>query len=390
MTQRSAFQIQILEKLGAPLVSAVGHVSAQTAGDEQGSQQDAGRVAELLNKAVSISIGLANTMDVRGADSEADATRLALAAIAGALISEQYRQTKKVPGDNDTKRLTNALEAVLTFSDSFVPSDENTIRLENIEPGSVVLDENQANIQYVSTLSPVVNIVALYAFGRPESKLAQDISGRLIKKTKQISHEILAGLTEQQVKSAELSILSAFVQLYVECHRAEMDKILNLDDQARAKAAEAGGGMLSMDPVWESFEFRASMVDALARQICPPAAGGESQVSQAPVVSAQEMPPAPVTEHPVQQAPLAQEEPAMPPVQEEVSQPPPAMPAEPPVDQAVPPSPVTQAQEPPSHVPAAAPAEQGEVQEEKGFNPMGFFKPKETDEQTETNSGEGA
>lgn len=302
MTQRSDFQIQILEKLGAPLMAAAGGVSARQKPDGGADfLQEAERVAELLNKSVQVSIGLAASMDIKAADSQSDAVRLALAALAAPLIAEQYRLSGRVPGDNEIKRMIKALEAVLTFSDNFAPAAENTARLEAMSPGSAA-DETQIAIQYVGALVPVVNAIAAFPFGRQESQLAQDVTARLVKKAAAVRESLSGGGgSEKESKLAELGILKALAVLYVECHREETARLLAMDEQARAASAEKAGGMLPMDSVWSAFDTRAGMVEVIGKNVFP----GASVTSKAPPVAASA--PIPEVEKPL--PPIATESP---------------------------------------------------------------------------------
>lgn len=283
MTQRSAFQAQILEKIGAPLLVAVAEGQARQSKDSGDQKQEAARLAELLNKTVQVSIGLAGSMALK--DSDGDAVRLALAALASPLIAGQYRLTGKVPGDAEIRKLVKALEAVLTFSDNFAPAAENTVRLDNLSPGMPFVDESQVHIQYVGALVPVVNAIAAFSFGRAENKLAQEIAGRLVQKSKNMGEALQPGEAEPAArKRAELQLLRALAALYVECHEREMNRLLALDDQARMRAAEGAGGVLPLEPVWEAFERRAAMAEIIGRSAAPGGAitGENSGAGKAP------------------------------------------------------------------------------------------------------------
>jgi len=344
MSQRSAFQVQILEKLGAPLMGAVAEVAARQRKDGEDTQkQEAERLAELLAKTVQVSVGLAGSMDLKDTDGQADSARLALAALAGPLVAGQYRLTAKVPGDAEIKRMVKALEAVLTFSDNFAPAADVTARLENLAPAN---DENQAHIQYVHSLAPVVNVVAAFSFGRPEIKLIQEVADRLVKKAQDVGRNLAGGNID---KRAELRLLGALAGLYVECHRDEMNRLMAMDAAARAKVES--GGMLPMDPVWAAFELRAGMVEILGRAAF---ASGAASGSAAPKPAAAA---APVTPPPAPPAP------------------PPAPPAPPPAAADIPPAAPLPVAPPPAAPPAQdAPADSG------NYNPMGFFKGKKTGE----------
>lgn len=347
MTERSAFQVQILAKLGAPLMAAVGEVAArENKAGSDAQKQEAEQVAVLLNKAVQVSVSLAGSMDIKDTGAPDDSVRLALAALVGPLIAGQYKATGKVPGDNDIKRMITALEAVLTFSDNFAPAAENTTRLENMDPGFA--DENQIHIQYVGALVPVVNAIAAFPFGRPESKLVQEVTDRLVKKAESVSKGFVNGAAPPAIKHAELSILKALGLLYAECHQKETGKLMAMDEAARTKLAEDGGGTLSMDPVWQAFETRAGMIEVIGRSAVPEAAS--SPVAAMP-------PPAP--------EPQADEKPA--------EEPAPTAPPQPPAPE-VPSVPDAAAPETPAAAPSSPATEQGDG-EDGNYNPMGFFTP---------------
>lgn len=332
MTQRPAFQVQILEKLGAPLMTAVSEVAARQENAGEASQkQQAERVAELLTRAVQVSVGLAGSMELKDSGAQSDDIRLALAAMAGPLVAGQYSLSGKIPGENDIKRMIKALEAVLTFSDNFVPDGALTQRLETMEAGTMPVDENQIGIQYIGALIPVINIIAAFPFGRPENKLVQEVTDRLVARSESIGKTLMGDVAPPVLKHAALGILKALAQIYVACHRHEMERLMAMDEQARNKAAEAAGGVLSMDPVWQAFDVRAGMVEILARGASlggtQAAGGGVKPVA----VDPQPLP------APVQEAPPVVESPP-------VSPAPPA--------------------EPPPQTP-----------DDGNYNPMGFFKP---------------
>ncbi len=335
MSQRSDFQVQILEKLGAPLLIAAADVVARQKKDGQNiEKQEAERVAELLNKAVQASVNLAGSMDLKDSGAQADSVRLALAAVTGQLVAGQYKLTGKMPNDKDIGRLVKALEAVLTFSDNFVPATDNTVRLENIEPGAILSDENQINIQLVNALVPVVNIIASFPFGHPENKLVQEVASKLIAQAATIQKSLLSNADGIRAKQAELNILKALAALYVECHQEEINKLMAMDEQARAKAMEVTGGVLPMDPVWQAFEIRAGMIEVIGKSI---AQKGET------VVTAGTVTPTPPPQQ--EQQPAPQEEPL-------------------------------------------PPAKTEPEENEGAFNPMGFFKPGAKPTSEDNNEGE--
>jgi hypothetical protein len=279
MTERSLLQIQILEKLGVPLITAAG--GGMTA---EGPQM-AERLAALLSRAVQSALALAKAMDIPDNDPQADSVKLGLAALSSSLIAGHYRQTGKVPDDNDIKRLAGAMETILSYSDSFLPVAG---RLRALEPNAYPADEHQIALQTINALAPVVNAVAAFPFGRPEKMLAQEVAGRLAARAVSLRQALMpAGADEGLNKIAELGILRGLSALYAACHEDGKARIMAMDEAGRAAAVQQNGGVLPMDPVWQAFESRAGMLEMLGLNVMP-AGGGDAR---APSGTSLESPP---------------------------------------------------------------------------------------------------
>src|SRR4051812_11289662 len=116
MDPRSKFLLQILHKLGTPLMRAVN--AHPDSGDVSG-QKDAQTIAALLSETVKISISLSQAMNLKPEDGDADAIRVALAALAGNLVADSYAQQGRIPGEAEARRISSGLQSVLSFSDNF-------------------------------------------------------------------------------------------------------------------------------------------------------------------------------------------------------------------------------------------------------------------------------
>lgn len=268
MDQRSAYLFQVLEKIGAPLLAAA---NAKAAGD---TRAEATIVAELLARAVQSGVDLAGVMDIRESGAAGEAIRLALAGLSSSLIAGHFRNTGQVPGEADVKRLVTALSAALTFADNFSPAAGNTERLQALEAGVPPKDETQVMIQCLQALTPVVVVIAAYPFGRPEQKMVQDVTERLVRQAGLLAARLLPGANISDLKGVELVILRAMVPLYCEAHKAETRRLMALDDNARNQAAQANGGVLPLDPVWQEFDRQIAMLDVLGQTLL---SGRESQ-----------------------------------------------------------------------------------------------------------------
>ena len=327
MDQRAQYLIQILEKIGSPLMTAITQVSSR--GPDDG--QDAQKMATLLAKTVQASIEMGNATDLARAGVQDDSVRVALAALAGPLVAEQFKSGGKIPGDAELKRIVTALQAVMTFSENFAPSKQNTARMENISADGARVDAHQIDVQYIQAFVPVVNVIGSFSFGQSEQKLIMDIAGRLVTKAAELREALAQNLSDDDQKLTELAILRALAPLYAACHTAETERLTKVrtEDQAH----------LSMDQLWKSFDIRVSMLETLIQNLLPKRAGSAATTSKAP---------APVTAAP----------PTAPPVQQHAA-PPPSPPA------------------PPPQVFASPPAQQQAAPPAAAGNPMSMFaKPK--------------
>lgn len=284
MSQRAALQVKILEKLGAPLVAAVACVAARGDNDPADVKQDAVKTAELLGKAVQVSTRLVSSIGLKGVDEETEAARAAVTALSGRIVADYYRQTGKIPGDNEIARLVQALEATLTFSDNFIASPVFVGRIDQIDTGMVFTDENQLMIQFVNILSPVVNVIAGFSFGKPENALVQEVTDRLTTQAESIAQSCCDDGQDHSL--IKLSVLKALSDLYVECHHDGVEKL-------KAMGAQGSAMPQPMKAVWECFDNRVAMLDFLTKHIMPSSAGGGSVPVQSPAaVSPASAPPA--------------------------------------------------------------------------------------------------
>lgn len=379
MDQHAQYLIQILEKIGSPLMASIIDVAGRSPGASQESdQEDARKMAELLGKSIQMSISLGQAMDMNTIQAGGEALRVALAGLSGPLIAGQFKHHGRIPEESDLKRLTTALQAVLTFSENFAPDVETISRLEDIRAKGQPVDAQQSHIQYIYAFLPVVSAVGAFSFGQPEQKLIIDVANQLVKRAVELREILLSTLAEEDQKRAELGLLSALGQVYSACHMAEMTRVMALSEGDQA-------GSLSLDPVWKSFDLRVAMLETLARNIVPGGAGkaggsGAPQPERVDIVSetAAEIP---------QSAPQAVESPH--PIPEEQLAPPPAAPVSPPSGspmamfakpkdggETIPPTAAPSSAQPP---PSAPPETQdvGPGSEERAGGPMSFFKKKD-------------
>ena len=328
MDQRASYLLQILETIGAPLMEAIVDAAPAQSSD---AQADAQAMAGLLGKTVEASIELGNIMDINPAEAQDDTLRVALAGLAGPLIAGQYARRGAVPESADIKKITGALQAVLTFSDNFTPTPETVERLKNLDAQGQSVDAYQTNIQYMQAFIPVTEAIAAFPFGQAETKLIMDVSDKIVKKSVELRETMMPNIGDEAAqKRVELGLVKGMASLYAACHRAETQKAMQ---QPQGDAPQA----LSIDPVWDAFNTRLAMLEALAAKMAPGDAPPAAMPSTPPATPA-----TPVTTQTAEAPP-----PSIPATETPPAQPPPATPATPP--------------------PAAPPA---------GANPMAMFAKK--------------
>lgn len=361
MSSRAEYLIQILEKLGSPLMAAIIGQPAQTKSADDAALVDAQKIASLLAKSVQAGIDMGNAADMGRAGLQDDSLRVALTALAAPLVAEQFRRSGRVPGDADIKRIVTALQAVMSFSENFTPSPENIERLKTLAAEGRAPDGHQVDIQYIHAFVPVINALGAFSFGQAEQKLIVDVASRLTARASEMGNSLLGAVPEPERKLCELVLLRALAPLYAASHQAETARLTALSDEQRM--AQASGGSSSLDAVWRGFETRAQMLEMLAKSLLPGsvAAAGKAGDSKAPAAPAVLQSPAPAQPAPVQSTPV-QPPPAQSPAHTGNPMAMFAKPkdaAEPPVPPMAPP-PVA----PPSSPPSSPP----------GGNPMSFFK----------------
>lgn len=255
---RSSFLVQLMDKLGGPLVCALlsqgGGVSSS--GEDT---RDAQTIASLLMETVKVSISLSQAMNLRPDDGNPDAIRLGLACVGASLIGEVYKEEGRIPAEGDQRRIVKALESVLAFSGNFAPSPEHGARLSSLSTlsgGMPFFDEAQSNVFVLHALAPVVSAVVDFSFGQQESLLVQDIAARLGQKVKDLHHAMAPNAREEDSKTARMVLLQLVGRLYAAAHRAETDRLRALEDRDSETA--------SIENVWGAFEKQIAVLDVLA------------------------------------------------------------------------------------------------------------------------------
>ena len=290
MDSRTQFILQLLQKLGAPLMGAVNAHS-------QGEEQDAQTLAALLSESVKISISLSQAMNLKADDGDSDAIRVSLATLAAGLIADSYTQHGRIPGEQESRRISKALESVIVFADNFAPAAEHAKRLQTLDDAPPFIDPVQTNVYAMHALIPAIIVISEFSFGQPAPRLIQDVSERLGAKAKELVGALGAGGSAM----GEMVVLQALGKIYASAHRMETERLKGTD----------GTNAATIDGVWKSFDTQVSMVDVLLKPMGGSAAasgsGSSGGVKPSPPPAATDAapPPAPPAAPPASETPPA-------------------------------------------------------------------------------------
>lgn len=288
MNQRAEYLLRVLEKIGTPLMTSIMRAPGRSAAEE--THKDAQRMAELLAKTTQASIDMAQAIDLGAMPDGGDSVRVGLAALAGELVGAHYRQSGKAPGDNDLRKMTAAMQTVLSYSENFMPGADATARLNNLEPLGQGADPQQTSLQYIHAFVPVVGAATAFPFGQPEQKLVMDIAGKLVQRAMEMREALFSSLDPAEQKRMELSLLGALAEIYAACHEAETARMMSLTEEQRTM------GGVGIESVWKAFYLRAGILEAMAREMVPGGGQGASSGGRAPAPAASApLPPPPST-----------------------------------------------------------------------------------------------
>lgn len=290
MDSRTQFILQLLQKLGAPLMGAVNAHS-------QGQEQDAQTLAALLSESVKISISLSQAMNLKADDGDSDAIRVSLATLAAGLIADSYTQHGRIPGEQESRRISKALESVIVFADNFAPAAEHAKRLQTLDDAPPFIDPVQTNVYAMNALIPAIIVISEFSFGQPAPRLIQDVSERLGAKAKELVGALGAGASAM----GEMVVLQALGKIYASAHRMETERLKGTD----------GTNAATIDGVWKSFDTQVSMVDVLLKPMggsgAASGSGSSGGVKPSPPPAATDAapPPAPPAAPPASETPPA-------------------------------------------------------------------------------------
>lgn len=242
MDPRSAYRLQLMDKLGAPLFSVLPEGMA--------GEKAAETVAALIAKSVQAGLQLSQSMKLSDDDGNADSIRLALTAIAAPLVGQAYKDSGKIPDDAVLEKLTKGLEATLVFAENFTAAQEHTARLKSLHEPLPLMDLTQVNLLVLNALVPVVQALQQFSFGQSETALVREISERLQKTASELSGAMVKG-GEEDLAFSRLMLLRALAEIYAGCHD-------------RVRRAHQGNDAPSHEAVWNAYDEQVAMMAALS------------------------------------------------------------------------------------------------------------------------------
>lgn len=271
MTPRVLFLIELLDKLGAPLM-----LSAVGAGGDDAAQAKA--VAGMVGASVQLGMALGQGIgvnDTAAGEDEADSLRVALTALSAPVVGELYRALGRVPGDEDIRKTAKALDSVITLAQNFSPAAGHAARLKLIDGSRPMFDASQSQIFYLSAMLPVLGVVAEFSYGKPENQLLAEIAAKLEQRAESLRGDLMgSGADDAEVRFSELMILQSLARLYAECHRAHTRDVMAEEEPVNAP---------SIDPVWTAFDTRLAMLETLLNIAVPESERGAAMPAPAPV-----------------------------------------------------------------------------------------------------------
>lgn len=261
MDPRSAYRLQVMEKLGGPLLAALppgmdGEKSAET-------------LAALVAKSVQAGLALGNAMKLSDTDGDIDSIRLALAAIAAPLFGQSFKDTGRLPDDAAIDQLVKGLEAALVFSENFTPAQEHTARLKSLHNPLPVIDTTQISLLSLNALAPVAISLQQFSFGQSAPALVKDVAERLQDTAKALAEAAITKGEAADKAFAQLMVLRALAELFAAAHKNIVQ-------------GHKGDHAPTLDAIWSAFDEQAAMMFALSGSAVPGMQQNENAAPAAP------------------------------------------------------------------------------------------------------------
>lgn len=265
MTREHSTHLQPLlaafRQIGMPLLQALVENPAHAGAGEANKGANSEQFQSLVDSTILLSQKL--TTEFGGDESGLDAgVRWALAGSASQVVGAHFRATGRVMADAEAEHLASIAASLQEKFRSQIPTGGETI------PNTVAT----FRAKMMEAMVPVIGAVAQFSFGRAEHGLLAEIAERLVKTADQVTRALApAGATPEQWRYLCWSILRSAGQIYAECHYAEADRLLYLDQEAQAAYFAQHSNIVPMTQVWQGFNQRMAMLATLATFLEVPA-----------------------------------------------------------------------------------------------------------------------
>ncbi len=259
--KRAELLTVIMHDIGLPVIEGVIQVALG-----QSEEKVIEDVTRLLRQTIDNADDIRGLLDLIEEEEKDVSVRLNLATLSCHIIAAHYKRAGSLPTQAELKRTVSSVDQLLTFSENYIPMD----RLDGVFPENIrglsPLSRTVANLVYLKYYVPLVDVVADFPYGQEEARMIQNVSEKLRTKATEITHALMgADLSVAEQKSSELLILSSLIPLYCSCHIREKNRIMELDEDVRAKEDNKE----QIENIWLLFDKRMSMLTVLAKHIMP-------------------------------------------------------------------------------------------------------------------------
>lgn len=242
--------------IAAPLMNAVtetGGINANIEGRaEHTPENHAALFAQLMELTGSLSKKSAQQLGVQGLP-ENDWVRWHLAVTIATLVASYYRATAQpIAPDTAETFIASMTRAARDISLDATPQ-------EAVSPAS--------RVRAVGGLIPALSAIARFAFGRPEVELMAEIADRLRKEAEALTGKVTGGVENVEKQQLYDGLLEALGKIYAEAHYAEMDRLLDMPPDERAKYVQSHDNKPPIEPVWQAFQLRLNMLKIVAENL---------------------------------------------------------------------------------------------------------------------------
>ena len=250
--------------LATPILNAVAETGGPNAGDpdrpEKTPENNAAIFGELLQNVGDLAHQVATQMGYDESP-QYDGVRWEVAKIMAQLVAGYFRATAMpMPAAR--------AEELLPIMQSAAPMVPEIVDVTRPQPPTETM---LPQVRAINHMIPVLSAIARFAFGRPETDVMKEITEKLLGKTQQIADSHVSGsISPAERRQYEDGILEALGKIYAESHYAEMDRLLDMPPEERAKYVQKYNNKPPMDPVWQAFDMRVGMLNVVIDNITAP------------------------------------------------------------------------------------------------------------------------